>query len=686
MDHVALDRAGAHDRHLDHEVVEGLGLHPRQHRHLRAALDLEHAEGIGAPDHRVGRAVLRRDRGEVVRVVLDLGQKVEGAAQAAEHAEPEHVDLHEFQGVDVVLVPFDDLTVGHRRGLDRDQLVEAVQRQHEAAGMLREVARRADQLAGDLERQAQAPVVGVEVEFAQLPLADALAAPGPGHAVEGAGHVLGQAHHLADLAERPPRAEAADDGGERRAVAAVGLKDPLDHLLAALVLEIDVDVGRLAARLGDEAFEQQVLLHRVDRGDPQAEADRGIGRRAAALAQNLLLVRETDDRFDREEVGRVSQAPDQVEFVAQLARHRLRHAVGIARLGPGPGQRLQALLRREPVLADLGRVGVGEMVQREGAGGTDLARPRQRLGEAGEQARGLLRGFEEAVGVTLLGEARPVDGEPEPDTGHHVLQAPPSRDVVEDVAGGDGGHPGGPRGGGHRIEPVRVVGPEASGQRAGGAGAERLLELDERCGEAGLRMLGQQNREKPLLPLFEIGPGQAAAALAAPRLAQAEQAAEPAIGGAVGRIDEHRQRVVEVEPAADDEAHARHLRRLMCPHHPGERTVIGDAERRDAEQSRSGKKLLRARCPAQEGEVRRDLKLRDGHVDVHHVRPRSDVTRSADHRRPAVAGAASDGSSPAGFMPRRARAATSAPAPPSARRETARSARRLPSRPGNSHG
>ena len=48
MHHAALDRAGAHDRDFDDEIVEILRLEPRQHRHLRAALDLEDADGIGA--------------------------------------------------------------------------------------------------------------------------------------------------------------------------------------------------------------------------------------------------------------------------------------------------------------------------------------------------------------------------------------------------------------------------------------------------------------------------------------------------------------------------------------------------------------------------------------------------------------------------------------------------------------
>ena len=57
---------------------------------------------------------------------LCSSQQIEGAAHAAEHAEAEHIDLHELEGVDVVLVPFDDLPVLHRGRLDRHQFVEPV--------------------------------------------------------------------------------------------------------------------------------------------------------------------------------------------------------------------------------------------------------------------------------------------------------------------------------------------------------------------------------------------------------------------------------------------------------------------------------------------------------------------------------------------------------------------------------
>ena len=46
--------------------------------------------------------------------------------------------------------------------------------------------------------------------------------------------------------------------------------DVLDDLFAPLVLEVDVDVGRLAPLAADEALEQQVHARRIDLGDAEA--------------------------------------------------------------------------------------------------------------------------------------------------------------------------------------------------------------------------------------------------------------------------------------------------------------------------------------------------------------------------------------------------------------------------------
>ena len=116
------------------------------------------------------------------------------------------------------------------------------------------------------------------------------------------------AERAAGVAQRRARPVADDDGGERGAVPAVLAVDVLDHLLAALVLEVDVDVGRLVALDADEAAEQQRGAARVDLGDAQAVADQRVGGAAAALAEDALRARPGDDVGDGEEVGLVLRA------------------------------------------------------------------------------------------------------------------------------------------------------------------------------------------------------------------------------------------------------------------------------------------------------------------------------------------------------------------------------------------
>ena len=96
-----------------------------------------------------------------------------------------------------------------------------------------------------------------------------------------------QAQRLADVADRRARPVGDDLGRHAGPVAAVLLVDVLDHLLAALVLEIDVDVRRLVALLADEALEEHVDAVGIDGGDAEAVADGRVGRRAAALAEDV---------------------------------------------------------------------------------------------------------------------------------------------------------------------------------------------------------------------------------------------------------------------------------------------------------------------------------------------------------------------------------------------------------------
>ena len=187
---------------------------------------------------------------------------------------------------------------------------------------------------------------GIEPDRAHAILADRRCLLAPGGSVESGDHIVGEAEDLGRFADRRARAVGDHRGGEAGALAAVSLVDVLDHLFAPLVLEVDVDVGRLVALGRDEALEQQIEARRIDLGDPEAIADRGIGRRAAALAEDALRAREAHDVVHGEEVRRVIERGDQLEFIRQRFSRALRNALGIARFRALPGESLERLLRR----------------------------------------------------------------------------------------------------------------------------------------------------------------------------------------------------------------------------------------------------------------------------------------------------------------------------------------------------
>ena len=135
--HVALDGAWPHDRHLDDEVVEFAGLQPRQHVHLRPALDLEHADRIRLAQHVVNGGIVGRHGAERKLAAVMLLDQGEALADAGEHAEAEHIDFKQPERIEVVLVPFDEGAVLHggvADGHDLGQAARASARSRRHAG------------------------------------------------------------------------------------------------------------------------------------------------------------------------------------------------------------------------------------------------------------------------------------------------------------------------------------------------------------------------------------------------------------------------------------------------------------------------------------------------------------------------------------------------------------------------
>ena len=106
-----------------------------------------------------------------------------------------------------------------------------------------------------------------------------------------------------DVADDSARLHRPERDDLRDVLAAVLARHVLDHFAAPALAEIDVDVRQRDALGVEEALEDEVVLDRIDVGDPQAVGDEAAGRRSAARPdRNALLARVADEVPDDQEV------------------------------------------------------------------------------------------------------------------------------------------------------------------------------------------------------------------------------------------------------------------------------------------------------------------------------------------------------------------------------------------------
>ena len=121
-------------------------------RHLRPALHLEHADGVGRAQQVVD-LVLLGDGGEVDLDALVLADEVDREVQHREHPEAEQVELHQPRGRAVVLVPLEHRAVLHAGPLDRAELHQRPVGHHHPARVDAEVAGEVEHLAREVEHE-----------------------------------------------------------------------------------------------------------------------------------------------------------------------------------------------------------------------------------------------------------------------------------------------------------------------------------------------------------------------------------------------------------------------------------------------------------------------------------------------------------------------------------------------------
>ena len=263
-------------------------------------------------------------------------QQIECLADARQHAEAEHIDFENTQRIQVVLVPFDNRAVLHGGVLDRHHLAKGTVRHHHAARMLGQVAGKAPQFSGQPQPLAHRAVGGVETRLAQFGRADLIKGTAPDDGLQGDNGVIGKTKHLADFAHRTLGTIRDVRSGHTGPVAAVLGIDVLDDLFAPLVLEIDIDVGRLVARRADESLKQQINPFRIHRRNAKHVTHRRIGRRPSALAQDSAAAGKTDNVLDGKEVGGIIQVADNTQLIADTVADLVGQATRIDCRGAFP--------------------------------------------------------------------------------------------------------------------------------------------------------------------------------------------------------------------------------------------------------------------------------------------------------------------------------------------------------------
>ena len=315
MHHVALDGAGPDNGHLNDQIVEAAGPQPRQHRHLGAGFDLEDAHGVGRPDHVVGGGIIGRNGGGCQVAAAVPRQQRQRLAHAGQHAQRQAIHLQHAQHVQVVLVPLDDGSRRHGRILDGHQAGQRAVGDHEPAHVLRQVAGMVAQRLHQMQQPLHQWGGRIETGLRQ-PVGHVVAiATAPETGTDGRDLIGRKAQRPGHVTRRAAPPIADDVGCQRRPHPTILAVDVLKDLLAALVLEIHVDVGRLVALAADETLDQHLHPGRVHLDDAQHETDGRICGRTATLAKNALATSKAHDVVNREEVGLIAQVGNQRQLM-----------------------------------------------------------------------------------------------------------------------------------------------------------------------------------------------------------------------------------------------------------------------------------------------------------------------------------------------------------------------------------
>ncbi len=379
--HVHAHRPRPVERQHGRYVLEARRLKRAQQGPHRGRFQLEHTHGVAPAEESKDRRVVERHRIDVEVVVLRRAHHGHGVGDDVEVSQAEEVHLQQAELLDAVhLVLRDDrglcrVDTGLRLALDRQVLGERISRDHHCRRMdavaalqaleaLRNIDDLADVVVGFVHRaQLCCSLVAVEV------LGVLLEAVAQGRVAthherrhrlgDLVAHSVGVAEHACRVAHGVARLDGAEGDDLRDVVASVALGGVADHLVSVPGVEVHVDVGHRHATRVQESLEEQVVLDRVELGDPQAvRHSTSSGRPAARPDTDPSILGVLDEVPHDEEVAGEPHVLDDLELVGQPLDRRRRQLVAPALPGALPREVVEVVAT---VGEALGQRKVGEL-------------------------------------------------------------------------------------------------------------------------------------------------------------------------------------------------------------------------------------------------------------------------------------------------------------------------------------
>ena len=313
-------------------VAKAVWLGAFQHVAHAARFKLEHRGGLRSRKNPIRFDIVERYRFQHHRrrrvETLDVAQC---PVEYGQRRQAKEVELHQPHRFDVFHVELRHHAGRAFRRVERAEIRQLARRDQHAARVHADVARHALETPRQFEQFAhffflRFALVDQRLDFARVNrlIVFRIGAPAqrdmpPGLERDELGdlvaEVVTQVEHAPDVAYHRFRGHGAEGDDLRHTVGAVFMPHVFDHAVAAVLAEIDIEVGHRHALGIEKALEQQVVAQRIEIGDAQRVSNQRTSARAApGPDRHAVRLRPVDEIGDDQEVAGETHLQNGLDF------------------------------------------------------------------------------------------------------------------------------------------------------------------------------------------------------------------------------------------------------------------------------------------------------------------------------------------------------------------------------------